>query len=481
MADKYDVIIIGAGPAGYVAAIRCAQLGMRTVCVDDWLDDHGKPAPGGTCLNAGCIPSKALLESSELFARTQHELAEHGVRAAEVSLDLGAMMARKRSIVGGLSNGIKSLFRANAVEWLPGRGKLLDKDRVEVSGHGQTDSRILEAGHIILAAGSKPSTLHTAPLTDELIVDSTGALAFSEVPPRLGIIGAGVIGLELGSIWRRLGADVVILEAQDSFLPMVDVQIGTEALKQYRKQGLDIRLSARVKQTSIDSGLVHVEYDDSQGTHQESVDKLIVAVGRQPNSTGLFDEASGLLLDEWGFVHVDENCATNLPGVYAVGDLVRGPMLAHKGSEEGVMVAERIAGQKTRVNYATIPSVIYTLPEIAWSGASEAGLRALGTDYRCGTFRFAANGRAMALGQTGGLIKVLADAKTDRVLGVHILGPQASELIAQAVVAMELGASSEDLGLTVFAHPTLSEVFHEAALAVTGRAIHMVPGKNRHR
>ena len=321
--------------------------------------------------------------------------------------------------------------------------------------------------------------MHTAPLTDELIVDSAGALSFSEVPQRLGVIGAGAIGLELGSVWQRLGSEVVILEAQDSFLTMVDQQIAADALKQFRKQKLDIRLGARVIATQVAQNSVRIEYEDSQGTHHELVDKLIVAVGRRPNSTGLFDDASELLLDEWGFVHVDEYCSTNLPGVYAIGDLVRGPMLAHKGSEEGIMVAERIAGQKSGVNYDTIPSVIYTLPEVAWAGATEETLKTQGIAYRSGVFPFAASGRAKAQGETAGMVKVLADAHTDRILGIHMMGPHCSELIAQAVIAMDLGASSEDLAMTMFAHPTLSEAMHEAALAVDGRAIHMVPRKTQ--
>lgn len=477
MTDTYDVIVIGAGPAGYVAAIRCAQLGFNTACIDNWLDAAGKPQAGGTCLNAGCIPSKALLESSELLAKTREDLATHGIQVSAVELDLDAMMARKSKIVSELNSGIAGLFKANGVSWIPGTGKLINQSCVEVQDSSQ--SRQLEASHIILATGSKPATLQTAPMNDELIVDSTGALCFSQVPKRLGVIGAGVIGLELGSVWQRLGSEVVILEAQDSFLTMVDQQVATEALKQYRQQGLDIRLGACVKTTQVGDHLIHLDYEDSQGTHQEQVDKLIVAVGRRPNSSGLADDASGLLLDEWGLVHVDEYCATNLPGVYAIGDLVRGPMLAHKGSEEGIMVAERIAGQATAVNYDSIPCVIYTRPEVAWAGATEETLKTRGIEYRCGVFPFAASGRARAMGETTGMVKILADASSDRVLGIHILGPHCSELIAQAVIAMDLGASSEDLAMSVFAHPTLSEAVHEAALAVDRRAIHIAPRRTR--
>ncbi len=477
MADKYDVIVIGAGPAGYVAAIRCAQLGFNTACVDNWLDAAGKPQAGGTCLNAGCIPSKALLESSGLFAKAQQDFSSHGINLSGVKLDLAAMMARKSKIVAELNSGIAGLLKANGVSWITGTGKLLNQTCVEVQEKSRT--RQLDTQHIILATGSIPSTLQNAPLTGELIVDSTGALSFSEVPKRLGVIGAGVIGLELGSVWQRLGSEVVILEAQDSFLTMADQQIATAALKQFRTQGLDIRLGACVNSTQVENNFVCLEYEDSQGTHQEQVDKLIVAVGRRPNSNGLFDDASGLLLDEWGFVHVDEHCVTNLPGVYAIGDLVRGPMLAHKGAEEGIMAAEQIAGQASRVNYDSIPSVIYTLPEVAWAGATEETLKTQGTAYRSGTFPFAASGRAKAMGETAGMVKLLAAADSDRVLGIHMLGPHCSELITQAVIAMDLGASSEDIAMTMFAHPTLSEAFHEAALAVDSRAIHIAPRKMR--
>ena len=477
MTDKYDVIVIGAGPAGYVAAIRCAQLGFDTACVDNWLDAAGKPQPGGTCLNAGCIPSKALLESSELFAKTRNGLSGHGIQVKGVTLDLDTMMKRKAGIVAELNTGIAGLFKANGVRWIPGTGKLINQSTVEVQEDKQTVQ--LQTDHIILATGSSPASLQQAPLNDELIVDSTGALSFSAVPKRLGVIGAGAIGLELASVWRRLGSEIVILEAQDSFLGMVDQQIATAAFRQLQKQGLDIRLGACVKGTQIENSAVRLDYEDGQGSHQEQVDKLIVAVGRSPNSDGLFDDASGLLIDEWGFVHVDDQCATNLPGVYAIGDLVRGPMLAHKGSEEGMMVAERIAGQATQVNYDLIPSVIYTQPEIAWSGDTEETLKSRGIDYRCGVFPFAASGRAKAMGETSGMVKILADAASDRVLGIHLLGPHCSELIAQAVIAMELGASSEDLAMTMFAHPTLSEAVHEAALAVDKRAIHIAPRKTR--
>jgi dihydrolipoamide dehydrogenase len=475
MTNSYDVVVIGAGPAGYVAAIRCAQLGLVTACVDDWLDDNGKPVPGGTCLNAGCIPSKSLLESSELYARLQHEAAAHGIHAQEVSLDVAEMIAGKDRIVAELTGGIAALFKSHGVEWLPGRGQLLPGCEVRVSLHGG-EQQTISAKHVILAVGSAPVELDVAPLHEDVIVDSTGALAWTSVPQRLGIIGAGVIGLELGSVWRRLGASVTLLEAQETFLAMADRQIADAALKLYRQQGLDIRLDARVKGTRETADGIEVAYQDG-GDHSITVDRLVVAVGRRPCTEGLAAAAAELLLDERGFVHVDEFCETSLPGVYAIGDAVRGPMLAHKGSEEGMMVAERIAGQHSEVNYEAIASVIYTNPEIAWVGRTEDALRQAGIDYRSGIFPFAASGRARAMQATDGMVKMLSDAGTDRVLGVHILGAGASELIGQAVLAMEFGASSEDIARTVFAHPTLSEALHEAALAIDDRAIHL--GKPR--
>ncbi|MGE0133419.1 MAG: dihydrolipoyl dehydrogenase [Bradyrhizobium sp.] len=472
MKDRYDVIVIGAGPAGYVAAIRAAQLGKSVACVDDWTDPAGESALGGTCLNAGCIPSKVLLEASEVYDKARHEFADYGVRVDGVGLDLEAMMARKDRVVSELTRGIASLFEANGIQRIEGRGKLLSGRRVEVTSLRLNVAVELEAEYVILAAGSKPAPLAVAPLHEDLVVDSTGALAFASVPKRLGVIGAGVIGLELGAVWRRLGSEVILLEAQPEFLSMCDRQIAQEALRQYRKQGLDIRLGARVTACAVEGGRVDIDYQDARGDHDEVVDRLIVAVGRQPGSDGLCAPDTGILLDNGGFIHVDEQCRTNLPGVYAIGDLVRGPMLAHKGSEEGIMVAELIAGHTAQVNYATIPSVIYTRPEIAWAGLTEQALKAADRPYRAGVFPFAANGRARALGETGGMVKVLADAETDRLLGVHMIGPHCSELLASAVIALEFGASSEDLAATMFAHPTLSETLHEAALDVGGRAIH---------
>ena len=476
MADRYDLIVIGAGPAGYTAAIRAAQLGLKVACVDDWLSPTGEPALGGTCLNAGCIPSKALLEASELFVQARDHGSALGLKFKGLDLDLSAMLAHKDKVVSELTRGIATLFKANGVTGIAGRGKLLPKNQVHVTGK---TSQQIEAEHVILASGSVPSALKSAPYDGERIVDSQAALEFKEVPRRLGVIGAGVIGLELGSVWRRLGAEVILLEAQETFLSMADAQVAREALKQFNAQGLDIRLGARVLGSAIEKKSVAVRYQDKGGEHTEQVDRLIVAVGRRPNTVGLATDENRLLLDEWGFVHVDEHCRTNLPKVYAIGDLVRGPMLAHKGMEEGVMVSERLVGRETTVNYDVVPSVIYTQPEIAWVGKTEQALKAAGASYRSGTFPFAANGRAKAMGQASGFIKVLADNHTDRVLGVHLIGPNCSELAAPAALAMSFGASNEDIVLTMFAHPTLSEALHEASLAVAGHAIHIGAAKAR--
>ena len=478
MSDEYQVIVVGAGPAGYVAAIRCAQLGLKTACIDDWTGPDGKPALGGTCLNVGCIPSKALLESSEQYSHARQGMAERGIHVADVSLDLDRMMQHKQRVVGELTQGIAQLFRANGVTHIQGRARLVAERQVVVV---QGDNELtLRAANIILAPGSSPVQLSGIAQDDTYIVDSSGALAFNEVPARLGIIGAGVIGLELGSVWKRLGSEqVVLLEAQDSFLPIADEQVAAQALRSFTGQGLDIRLGSRVTTCAVKDSEVELGYQNADGEHSMQFDRLVVAVGRRPNTENLASDESGLLLDEWGFIHVDEQCSTNLPGVWAIGDAVRGPMLAHKGSEEGLMVAEQIAGHVAHVDYNTIPSVIYTQPEIAWAGQTEQALHAAGVKFRSGLFPFAANGRARASGQTEGFIKVLADEKTDRLLGVHVIGPQASELVAEAVIAMQLGGSAEDIALTVFAHPTLSESFHEAALALHGRALHIAPARRR--
>jgi len=478
MTDKYDVVVIGAGPGGYVAAIRAAQLGLKTACVEKWIDDTSKPVLGGTCLNVGCIPSKALLDSSYRYHELTHGLDVHGIGVKDVVLNVPAMIDRKRQVVKQLTGGIAQLFKANGVTLLQGAGKLLAGRRVEVTA-ADGGVTVVDAENVILAAGSVPVQIPPAPLSGDVVVDSTGALEFQSVPKRLGVIGAGVIGLELGSVWSRLGSQVVVLEAMESFLGMVDQQIAKETKKILAKQGLDIRLGARVTGSKLDGDAVTVTYSDAQGEHQEVFDKLIVAVGRKPMSAGLVAADSGVTLDERGFIFVNDVCQTDAPGVYAVGDLVRGPMLAHKASEEGVMVAERIAGKKTHVNYDCIPSVIYTHPEVAWVGKTEEQLKAAGEPYNVGVFPFAASGRALASNDFAGMVKLLAHAETDRILGAHVVGPSAAELVQQVVIAMEFGGSAEDLGMMVFAHPTMSEAVHEAALAVGGHAIHIMNKKKR--
>ncbi len=474
MAKTFDVVVVGGGPAGYVAAIRCAQLGLEVACVEEWRNFKGEPALGGTCLNVGCIPSKTLLESSEHFHKLKHGMGNHGITVGDVSLDLNQMMKRKEDIILQLTGGISQLFKANKIEWLQGRGKLLVDKQVEVTHHDGTKT-VVNADNVILATGSKPIEIGAAPVDGGLIVDSTGALDFREIPERLGVIGAGVIGLELGSVWKRLGSQVTILEAVDQFLSLVDQQVAADALRQFKKQGLDIRLGARVTGTTKTNNSVVIQYKDKDGDHEMEVDKLLVCVGRQPNSQGIADEEVGLLMDERGCVHVDDHtCETNIPGVYAIGDLVRGAMLAHKGSEEGVMVAELIAGKAGHMNYDVIPWVIYTDPEIAWVGKTEQSLKAEGVPYKMGTFPFAANGRAKAMDRAAGMVKILVHADTDEILGAHIVGPMASELIQEVVLAMEFKASSEDLARTIHGHPTLYEALHEAALAVHGQAIHKV-------
>jgi len=478
MSDRYDVIVIGAGPAGYHAAIRAAQLGFKTACIDKSLDGSGKPVLGGVCLNWGCIPSKALLDVSHKYAEAQGKFADFGIKTGKTSIDVAQMMAHKSSVVGKLTSGVEALFKGNGVDSLPGVGKLLSGRRVEYTPHGGS-AAILAAEHVILAPGSAPIAIDATPLTPGVIVDSTGALELDAVPKRLGVIGAGVIGLELGSVWGRLGAEVVVLEALPDFLPMADQRIARDAKKTFVEQGLDIRLGTRVVGSSVAKGRVTVSYQDAKGDQSIEVDKLIVAVGRRPSTKGLLAPDSGVNLDERGFLFVNDVCATDVLGVYAIGDAVRGPMLAHKGMEEGVMVAERIAGKKPLVNYDCVPSVIYTHPEIAWVGKTEQELKRDGEAFNAGQFMFSANGRALASGDGEGLVKILADATTDRILGVHVIGPQASELIAQAVIAMEFDASAEDLGLTMFAHPTLSEAVHEAALGVGGHAIHTINRKKK--
>lgn len=471
MAKKFDVVVIGGGPGGYVAAIKVAQLGMSVACIEPRVH-KGSPALGGTCLNVGCIPSKALLESSYKYYETTHELAVHGIGVTNVVLDLDAMMKRKDTIVKNLTGGISALFKANGVEWLKGYGKLLAGKKVEFTpAEGAVE--IIEASNVILAAGSEPVEIKSAPIDEKFIVSSTGALEFKEVPKRLGIVGAGVIGLELGSVWRRLGAEVTVLEAMDTFLPLLDQQIAKEALKQYKKQGMDIKLGAKVSATEVRESSVKVDYLVAGQQESLEVDKLIVAVGRRPATNKLLAADSGVSLDERSYIYVNNACETAVPGVYAVGDAVRGPALAHKAMEEGVMVAEKIAGKSVQVNYDVIPGVVYTHPEIAGVGKTEESVKASGDPYKTGVFPFAANGRAMAANDVTGMVKIISHQETDRILGVHIIGPQASELIQQAVIAMEFASSTEDLQLMVFGHPTLSESLHEAALDVDDHAIHI--------
>ena len=474
MSKQFDVIVIGGGPGGYVAAIRAAQLGFSVACIDEWKNEKGGPAPGGTCTNVGCIPSKALLQSSEHFDHANHGFAEHGIEVKGVKLNLAQMLGRKDGVVKQNNDGILYLFKKNKVSFFHGRGSFAKAAdglyEIEVAS---ASADTLTAKQVIVATGSSPRALSNAPFDEKLILSNTGALAIDAVPKKLGVIGAGVIGLEMGSVWRRLGAQVTVLEALPTFLGAADETIAKEAHKLFAKQGLDIQMGVKIGE--IKSGKdVSIEYTDAKGeSHKLSVDKLIVSIGRVPNTTGLNAEAVGLALDERGFIAVDEHCRTNLPNVWAVGDVVRGPMLAHKAEEEGVAVAERIAGQHGHVNFATIPWVIYTSPEIAWVGRTEQQLKADGVAYKAGAFPFLANGRARALGDTSGMVKVLADAKTDEILGVHIIGPMASELIAEAVVAMEFGAAAEDIALICHAHPSLSEAMKEAALAVDNRTLNL--------
>ncbi|MEH6568392.1 MAG: dihydrolipoyl dehydrogenase [Halioglobus sp.] len=478
MSDKFDVVVIGSGPAGYVAAIKAAQLGLSTACVEQWLDDKSNIKLGGTCLNVGCIPSKALLDSSQKFAEARDHFAVHGISINTPTMDVPAMLARKDKIVGQLTGGIAGLFKHNGVTAISGTGKVLAGANVEVTDNDGNVS-IVEAGNVIIAAGSVPVSIPPAPIDGELIVDSTGALEFTEIPGKLGVIGAGVIGLELGSVWARLGSEVVVLEALDEFLPMMDMQISKETAKILKKQGLDIRMGARVTNAETAKGKVNVSFSTADGDHVEQFDKLIVAVGRKPRSEELLASDSGVTLDERGFIFVNDYCETEAPHVYAVGDVVRGPMLAHKGSEEGVMVAERIAGKPAQMNYDCIPSVIYTHPEVAAVGKTEQQLKADGVAFKAGVFPFVASGRALAANDSDGMVKLIADAETDRILGCHIVGPSAADLVQQVVIAMEFGSSAEDLALTVFGHPTLSEAVHEAALAVDGHAIHIANRKKR--
>lgn len=477
MNTVFDVVVIGGGPGGYIAAIRAAQLGFTTACVDEWKNVAGGPAPGGTCTNVGCIPSKALLQSSEHFEQAGHHFAEHGIGLSNLSMDVARMHARKATVVKQNNDGILYLFKKNKVTFFHGRGSLVsssatDGHRVDVAG---TQPAALTARHLVVATGSSARQLPGLAFDEERILSSTGALRIEGVPKTLGVIGAGVIGLELGSVWRRLGAEVTVLEALPIFLGAVDEQIAKEAHKAFIRQGLKLQLGVKINAIAgakAPANGVTVSYVDASGQAQQlNCDKLIVSIGRVPNTTGLNAEGVGLKLDERGYIEVDADCRTNLPNVWAIGDVVRGPMLAHKAEEEGVAVAERIAGQHPHVDFNTVPWVIYTAPEIAWVGQNEQQLKAAGRAHKVGTFPFLANGRARALGDTTGMVKVLADAHTDEILGVHIVGPSASELIAEAVVAMEFKASSEDIARICHAHPSLSEATKEAALAVDKRAL----------
>jgi dihydrolipoamide dehydrogenase len=478
MTQQFDVVVIGAGPGGYVAAIKAAQLGLKTACIEKYQDKQGKVALGGTCLNVGCIPSKALLDSSWKYHEALSGFKVHGIEAKGVTMDVPAMVGRKDVIVKNLTGGVATLFKANGVTLLEGQARLLANKQVEITALDGSVS-VVAAENVILAVGSVPSTIPPAPVDQDVIVDSTGALDFQAVPKKLCVIGAGVIGLELGSVWARLGAEVTVLEALDKFLPAADDQVAKEAYKTLSKQGLNIRMGARVTGTEIKKKQVTVSFVDAEGDQSLTFDKLIVAVGRRPITNELLAVDSGVKLDERGFIFVDDHCKTSAPGVYAIGDVVRGPMLAHKASEEGIMVAERIAGHKAQMNYDLIPSVIYTHPEIAWVGKSEQTLKTEGVAVNVGVFPFAASGRAMAANDTGGFVKVIADAETDRVLGVHVIGPGAAELVQQGAIGMEFGTSAEDIGMMVFSHPTLSEALHEAALAVNGHAIHIANRKKR--
>jgi dihydrolipoamide dehydrogenase len=467
MAKTFDVVVIGGGPGGYIAAIRAAQLGLQAACVDDWSTPEGKPAPGGTCTNVGCIPSKALLQSSEHYEHAGHAFADHGIQVKGLALDLAQMLKRKEKIVRQNNDGIVYLFKKNKVTFFHGRGSF--KSATEISVGSET----LTAKHVIIATGSNPRPLPGADFDEKLILSNAGALSMPEVPKRLGVIGAGIIGLEMGSVWRRLGAEVTILEALPAFLGVADESIAKEAAKIFAKQGLKIETGVAISKVATAKNAVSIQYKNSSGEAKTfDCDRLIVSIGRIANTIGLNAEGIGLKMER-GMIAVDGDCRSSVPNIWAIGDAVRGPMLAHKAEEEGVAVAERIAGQKPHVNFNTIPSVIYTAPEIAWVGQTEQQLKAAGVEYRTGSFPFSANARARALGDTAGLVKFIADAKTDLILGVHIIGPMAGELIAEAVVAMEFRGAAQDIGMISHAHPSLSEAMKEAALGVDKRSLNI--------
>ena len=468
----FDVVVIGGGPAGYVAAIRSAQLGLKTACIEEYVDAKNNPTFGGTCLNVGCIPSKALLDSSHRYLEATSHLKIHGIEVGSVALDVPAMMKRKNDIVAKLTGGIGGLFAANKVTPIAGRGKVLADSKVQITDI-EGKKEIIESKNIIIASGSSPIEIGSAIFNDTNILDSTGALEIDKVPETLGVIGAGVIGLELGSVWARLGSKVTVIEAMDDFLFMADKEVAKETFKDFKKQGLDIRLGCKLTSSKSLKNSVKITYENNGSSENMEFEKLIVAVGRMPNTSDIFEEDCGISLDEKGFISVNQNCQTDIKNIWAIGDVVRGPMLAHKGSEEGIMVAERIAGKHAEMNYDLVPSVIYTHPEIAWVGKNEEELKNDNIEYKVGKFPFAASGRALAVEQSVGFVKLLTDAKTDTIIGVHVFGPSAAEIVQQALISMEFGASSEDLGLTIFSHPTVSEALHEAALSVSNQAIHI--------
>ena len=477
MAQEFDVVVIGGGPGGYIAAIRAAQLGKSVACIEKWINPKGEAKLGGTCLNVGCIPSKALLASSEEFEKVGHHLADHGINVSGISLDLAKLQARKDGIVTKMTKGIEFLFRKNKITWIKGQGSFIGKRDVgydiEVTAEG-SEKQTVSGRDVIIATGSKARHLPNVPVDNRIVSDNEGALAFDSVPKKLAVIGAGVVGLELGSVWRRLGAEVTVLEALPAFLGAADVSLAKEAQKQLTKQGLNIHLSVKIGEIKATDSGVSIAYTDKDGQAQTlDADRLIVSVGRVPNTDGLGLDKIGLAPDQRGFIEVDQSCRTTLPNLYAIGDVVRGPMLAHKAEDEGVLVAEIIDGQKPHIDYNCIPWVIYTSPEIAWVGQTEQQLKEAGREFKAGQFPFMANGRALGIGSSDGFVKVIADAKTDEILGVHIVGLNASDLIAEAVVAMEFKAAAEDIGRICHPHPSLSEVMREAALAVDKRALNM--------
>jgi len=470
---EYDVVVIGGGPGGYVAAIRCAQLGMKTVCIDAGLDAKGQPSLGGVCLNVGCIPSKALLDSSHHYYALNNEFKHHGITCDKIKLDLPTLMARKDSIVSSLTGGVAMLFLKNKITWIKGHARLIAHNHVEVHAHNKTEeSQELKAKHVIIATGSVPTELESVAFNGDTIVDSTAALSFDEIPKRLAVIGAGIVGLELGSVWSRLGAKTLVFNRSGTFLRSVDQQIAPLIMEELQNQGIEFKLDLKINSIKKLANHVTIKYSDKDGEHSVNVDKVLIAVGRKPNSDHINAKGVGLHVNQRGFIEVDEYCRTNLPGVYAIGDVVRGPMLAHKASEEGIAVAERIAGQMTMIDFYHIPWVVYIWPELAWVGRTSEQLDALNTEYNSGVYSMRGNGRSLSIGVDKGLIKILSDAKTDEILGVHMYCPNASELIGEAVVAMEFRASAEDLARTIHAHPTVSEAIHEAALDVDNRSIH---------